>query len=209
MIGMIKKDLLMMKNNYKSFLIALVMYVFYSITFEMNISFFLPFMGLMISISTINYDDYNNWHAYATTLPQGKINVVKSKYITTIGIILLLTVISILLNYIISSFKGIIKIDDYLSMIMGILLGVIFMMSIIFPVLFKYGSEKGRIVMIIIGLGIVGIGLLFSKIFSIEIPNNLISFLDLFFPIIFSVISVIMVSISYYISKRIYLTKEF
>ena len=83
------------------------------------------------------------------------------------------------------------------------------MMSILFPVLFKYGSEKGRIVMIIIGLGIVGIGLLFSKIFSIEIPNNLISFLDLYFPIIFPVISVTMVIISYYISKKIYLTKEF
>ena len=82
MIGMIKKDLYMIRNNYKALGVALVIYLFYSITFNMDMSFFLPFMGLMICISTINYDEYNNWHTYAASLPQGRINIIKSKYIT-------------------------------------------------------------------------------------------------------------------------------
>ena len=92
MIGLIKKDLLMIKNNYKNIIIVLAIYIFYSFQFEMNMYFLLPLMGLMICISTINYDDFNNWHTYAVSLPQGKSGVIKSKYITTISVILLLSI---------------------------------------------------------------------------------------------------------------------
>lgn len=209
MIGMIKKDLYMIKNNYKSILIALAIYIFYSIEFDMDMSFFLPFMGLMICISTISYDDYNNWHTYATSLPQGKINVIKSKYITTIGITLLLTIISILLSFIIGSVKGTLNIDESLATIMGELFAIIFMLSLIFPILFKYGSEKGRIAMIIIGLGMFGLIILISKLVKVEISNDLINFLESYFIIIFIIVSIIMITISYYVSRKVYLKREF
>ena len=209
MIGMIKKDLLMIKNNYKAIIVAMVLFVFYSITFEMNMTFFLPFMGLMLCISTINYDEYNNWHTYATALPQGKINVVNSKYITTIGITLVLTVVSALVSIIISSVRGTINISESFSTIMGELLAIIFMMSILIPVLFKYGQEKGRMAMIIIGMLIFGIVFLFKEIIHIEISSNIINFLDTYLPIIFIVLSIFLLSISYYFSKKIYLRREF
>lgn len=209
MIGMIKKDLFMIKNNYKSILIALAIYIFYSIEFDMDMSFFLPFMGLMICISTISYDDYNNWHTYATSLPQGKINVIKSKYITTIGITVLLTIISILLSFIIGSVKGTLNIDESLATIMGELFAIIFMLSLIFPILFKYGSEKGRIAMMTIGFGMFGLIILLSKVVKVEISKNLINFLDSYFVIIFIIGSGIMIAISYYISKKVYLKREF
>jgi len=208
-IGMIKKDLFMIKNNYKSILIALAIYIFYSIEFDMDMSFFLPFMGLMICISTISYDDYNNWHTYATSLPQGKINVIKSKYITTIGITILLTIISILLSFIIGSVKGTLNIDESLATIMGELFAIIFMLSLIFPILFKYGSEKGRIAMIIIGLGMFGLIILISKLVKVEISNDLINFLESYFIIIFIIVSIIMITISYYVSRKVYLKREF
>ena len=209
MIGMIKKDLLMIKNNYKAIIVTMILLVFYSVMFEIDMLFFLPFMGLMVCISTINYDEYNNWYTYATTLPQGKINVVNSKYLTTIGVTLLLTIVGVILSLITSGIKGTLNIDDSLSGILGELLVIIFIMSVLFPVLFKYGSEKGRMAMIIIGIGIFGIVFLFKSVFSIEIPNNIIEFLDLYFPIIFIVVSVFLLSISYWFSKKIYLHREF
>jgi len=209
MIGMIKKDLFMIKNNYKTILIALAIYVFYSIQFDMDMTFFLPFMGLMICISTFSYDDYNNWHTYATTLPQGKINVIKSKYITTIGITTLLTIISILLSFIIASARGTLNIDESLSTIMGELLAIIFMLSLLFPILFKYDSEKGRIAMITIGFGMFGVIILLSKVVKVEISESLINFLDSYFIIIFIVVSITMIAISYYVSKKVYLKREF
>ena len=209
MIGMIKKDLFMIKNNYKSLVIAMAIFIFYSIMFEMDMSFFLPFMGLMVCISTLNYDEYNNWYAYATTLPQGKINVVNSKYLTTIGVTSILTIVSILFSFIIGNVRGTFNIDESLSTIMGELLAIIFMMSILFPILFKYGSEKGRMAMIMIGMIIFGIVFLVKDVFHIEISSDIIIFLDKYFLIIFIVVSIILISVSYYISKKIYLHREF
>ena len=90
----------MLKNNMKSTLIAIAIYIFYSIMFEIDMSFFLPFLGLMLCMSTISYDEFNNWHAYVSTLPQGKINVIKSKYIITIGVTTILTIVGVIISMI-------------------------------------------------------------------------------------------------------------
>ena len=195
MIGLIKKDLLI--------------YIFYSFQFEMNMYFLLPLMGLMICISTINYDDFNNWHTYAVSLPQGKSGVIKSKYITTISVILLLSIFSLLIDIIIGNFKGDLLIEESFGVCIGALFAMIFMMSILFPILFKYGAEKGRIAMISIGLGIFGLVMLVSKVIQLEIPKNLIIIFDLYSPIIIIVSSILMIAVSYIVSKKIYLKKEF
>ncbi|HQB31773.1 MAG TPA: ABC-2 transporter permease [Erysipelotrichaceae bacterium] len=209
MIGLIKKDLLMIKNNYKNIIIVLAIYIFYSFQFEMNMYFLLPLMGLMICISTINYDDFNNWHTYAVSLPQGKSGVIKSKYITTISVILLLSIFSLLIDIIIGNFKGDLLIEESFGVCIGALFAMIFMMSILFPILFKYGAEKGRIAMISIGLGIFGLVMLVSKVIQLEIPKNLIIIFDLYSPIIIIVSSILMIAVSYIVSKKIYLKKEF
>lgn len=209
MIGLIKKDLLMIKNNYKNIIIVLAIYIFYSFQFEMNMYFLLPLMGLMICISTINYDDFNNWHTYAVSLPQGKSGVIKSKYITTISVILLLSIFSLLIDIIIGNFKGDLLIEESFGVCTGALFAMIFLMSILFPILFKYGAEKGRIAMISIGLGIFGLVMLVSKVIQLEIPKNLIIIFDLYSPIIIIVSSILMIAVSYIVSKKIYLKKEF
>ena len=81
MLGMIKKDIFMIRNNLKPLIFAIFIYLFYTFMFEADMSFILPFMTLMICISTFGYDEYNNWYSFAAALPQGKINTVKSKYI--------------------------------------------------------------------------------------------------------------------------------
>jgi len=209
MIGIIKKDIFMIKNNLKLIVIALMLFVFYTIIFDADMSFFLPFMTLMISLSTFSLDDFNNWHSFASTLPNGKINNVKSKYITSISLIMIAIIISIIFNYIIGSIKGTINIDESLSSIMGELFAIIFMMSVLFPVLFKYGAEKGRIAMATLGITVIGGVVLLTKFIQIDIPNDLIAFLNSYFLIIFVIASFIMISSSYAISKKIYLKREF
>lgn len=207
MKGMIKKELLMVKNNYKTILLSLLIFIFYSALFEMDMPFFLPFMGLMVCISTMNYDEYNNWHAYATTFPKGRINVVKSKYLSTIVITLALTIVSIILSFIIGSDGGSLDVEDSLSTIIGELFIIIFFISLLFPLLFKFDLEKGRIAMIILVLGIFGI-LYFEKVIY-DIPTYITNFFDSYFPIVFVILSLILLPISYCISKIIYLHREF
>ena len=206
MIGMIKKDILMVKNNAKSMLVTIMLYVFYTLMFDMDMSFLLPFMALMISISTFWYDDYNGWHAFVSTLPFGRVNVVKSKYVTTLVLIIITTIIGILLHFLINNQ---VVISEYFSSLMGEIVAMIFMMSVLFPIIFKYGAEKGRLAMMIIGISIVGIVLLVTKFIQIDIPISFIKFFNSYYAVIFIVISIIMIILSYHISKKIYLNREF
>lgn len=209
MKGMIKKDLLMIKNNHKTIMITLAIYIFYSIVYEIDMSFFLPFMGLMLCISTINYDEYNNWNIYATSLPQGRINVVKSKYISTTLVIAVLTIISFILSLLFGIYKNNLNINESIQGIMVYLITIMFIMSLMYPILFKYGSEKARIAMIIIGFIIFGITMLVTKVVNIEISKELIKFLETYLPIIFIVSVTVIILFSFYISKKIYLKREF
>jgi hypothetical protein len=209
MLGMIKKDIFMIRNNLKTLLLAIIIYFFYTMMFDMDMSFILPFMIMMICISTFSYDDYNNWHSFATTLPKGKINIVKSKYITTIVLTIIATIISMIVTCIISNFKTTVNFSDAISSISGYLFAIFILVSILFPFLFKYGAEKGRIVMFILGMGIFAVFILLKKVINISIPTNIITFFDSYGLIIFLVLSVIFISVSYLISKKIYLKKEF
>lgn len=206
MIGMIKKDMLMVKNNAKSMLVTIMLYVFYTLMFDMDMSFLLPFMALMISISTFQYDDYNGWHAFVSTLPFGRVNVVKSKYVTTLVLIIITTIIGILFHFLISNQ---VVTSEYFSRLAGEIVAMIFMMSVLFPILFKYGAEKGRLAMMVIGISIVGIVLLVTKFIQIDIPISFIKFFNSYYAVIFIVISIIMIILSYHISKKIYLNREF
>ena len=209
MFGMIKKDIFMIRNNLKTLLLAIIIYFFYTMMFDMDMSFILPFMIMMICISTFSYDDYNNWHSFSAALPKGKINNVKSKYITTISLTFIAAIISIICTFVISNFKTTINFSDAISSISGYLFAIFILVSILFPFIFKYGAEKGRIVMFILGMGIVAIFILLKKVLNISIPANIITFFDYYGLIISLVLSVIFISISYLISKKIYLNKEF
>ena len=208
MLGMIKKDLFMIRNNLKNLLFVIFIYFFYTMMFDNDMSFILLFMTLMICISTFSHDDYNNWHAFASTLPQGKINNVKSKYITTITLIVFATIISIIFTFIINNFKTTIIFSDVISSISGYLFAMFILVSILFPLLFKFGADA-KIIMLILGMGIVAVVLLLKKFVNISIPTNIITFLDSYHLIIFLILSIIFIGVSYLISRKIYLKKEF
>lgn len=209
MLGLIKKDILLVLNNYKSLLIALIMCIFFTFTNNINISFIIPFMVLMIFISTFSYDDYNNFHAYAITLPNGRENVVKSKYVATIILMTLASIISILISIFINLYNNTFNMENIIIEFIGSISVMIIMISLFYPFLFKYGSEKGRIGLIFISFIIFGIVSLFSKI---KLNNTLIQFIDFIYNykyILFVVISSLFIFISYKISKKFYSKRVF
>lgn len=209
MKALIKKDLFMIKNNYKSFLIALIIYVFYAMEFKTNLVFFLPFMGLMSCISTLSYDDYNNFHTYAISFPKGKLGIVKSKYITVILVVLILSILGLLADFIVGNIIGNYEFMTSFEEIYVIFFVMLLMAAIMYPLLFKYGTEKGRIVLLLTGFIIAGLGILLSKGLPLGKPNGIIIFIDKYFSYIASIVTIILLTVSYFISKKIYLKKEF
>lgn len=209
MLGFIKKDLLLIKNNLKTFAVILIVYAFMSFSKSFDMSFILPLFAVMLFISTFSYDDYNNWNAYAVTLPNGRKNVVRGKYLSSLILILISALLGFIITIISSKITGNLKIDETVSALVGCIVSVIIIASVMFPLIFKYGSEKGRIYLFLLVFGITLLGGILSQIINIEAFFNNLEKLGNIWLIIIPIFSIIILTISYSISSKIYLKKEF
>lgn len=205
MFGLMKKDLLLIKNNKNVLLIATFMVIFLGIFGEIDISYILPFMVFTIYLSSFSYDEYNNFNSFVCSLPNGRENVVKAKYTLTILFAIVISVISFLITLITSQFG----VEDVLYSVIGSTFALIIVVSIFYPLLFKYGAEKGRIMLLVSFLAIGGIIAFLMNNVKFNSASNVIEFINKFGLPIMIIISIISITISYFISKKVYLNKEF
>lgn len=209
MLGFIKKDLSIIKNNVKSLIIAIAIYAIFIITNSIDISFILPFMAFVLFTSTFSYDDYNKWNAYALTLPKGRENIVKAKYISAILLTFIATLFGIFFSALAFSLKDVFQLDQILFNSIIYLTTILVMISIICPLLFKFGLEKGRIILMVMIFGIFSIASILTECVNIAIPSHIISLFHHYGLIFFLSVSAVSLIISYHISKRICLKREF
>ena len=105
MLGLIKKDFLIIKANLKSMVITFIVYLMLAFQGTFDVTFIIPIIGIMLFISTFSYDDFNNWNSYAVTLPDGRRNVVRAKYIASIILTVVLGIIALAIGIGISYIK--------------------------------------------------------------------------------------------------------
>ena len=209
MLGLIKKDLLMVKSNLKLVIIIFAVLFIMSLQKEFDMSFIPPFIVAMLFMSTFSYDEYNKWDAYAVTLPNGRKSVVASKYLATIILIAISIIITIILNIVVGLVNNNINYESMLSTMTGCFFGIVLIVSIIYPFIFKYGIEKGRIGLFIGSFAIVAVISFLRKATNINIPSNIVNLFELYWYIIIPILFTGFLYISYRISKKIYLKKEF
>lgn len=209
MLGLIKKDLLMIKQNLKIFVLVFIIFLGMTIINESDMTFILPFMAVMISISTFSYDNYNKWDAYAVTLPNGRKNVVRAKYISTIVLVMISFIISLISLFIMNKCGINIDLDSSISELIGCLFAIFLIMIIMFPIMYKFGVEKGRIALFIIAFGVSGLSVLILKNVHIDIPGNIIDFFKNYYEVLIPIITFLLMFISYKFSEKTYLKKEF
>ncbi len=210
MIGFIKKDLAMIKSNFKLLAILIVIYTVMGLMDKMDISFILPFMCVMIMISTFSYDNYNKWDAYSISLPNGRKNSVKSKYVATILMTFIVAIITTLLSFLISYINTkSINYEQILVTMFGTVFGTLLVLSVMYPIIYKLGVEKARIGIVLLVFGTVIAGTLLLKYVDLSNVLKSLTFLEDYLIIILIILAVIMVYISYKISVKIFSKKEF
>ncbi len=210
MIGFIKKDLAIIKGNFKIMGLLIIIYALLSLFGDMDISFIIPFMSVMIMISTFSYDNFNKWDAYSISLPNGRKNSVKAKYIATILMILVFSLLTIILSFIISyvNSKNINYVEILIYML-GTIFGTLLVLTITYPIIYKWGVEKARIVMFIVVLVLAILGSLAFQFIDFTNLAKLITIIEDYLIIIIIAMALAMVYISYKISQRIFMKKEF
>lgn len=210
MIGLIKKDFLLIKANLKQMIIIFVICLLLTFQGTFDVTFVVPLIGIMLFITTFSYDDFNNWNSYAITLPKGRKNIVRAKYISSIILTIILSILSLTLAVAISYTKtNSINIEKILSSLMGTLLSSVIIISLLYPIIFKFGATNGRIILFIVVFSIAGIGAIITQFVDLTFILNMINKLDNYVLIAIPIISIIMLSISYLISNKIYKNKEF
>ncbi len=216
MKGLIIKDLCVIKNQMRSLLLILVFFVFISIinkdaTF---ILFLVPFYMIMILITTFSYDEFNKWECYCNSLPLSRKEIVKAKYLLFNATSLIVLVLGILASIIVPSFIENTTFESIYASIIGVAFGICLVISLLIPFYYKFGSNKGRIMLF---LTITILALIIGIITSLDIFNNvelmnMINSLNNLsigmFTLLLIIVTVIIMTISYYISVRIYNNKE-
>ena len=109
-------------------------------------------LSIMMPISSMSYDEAGQWYRYAFSLPIPRRTLVLSKYVLGFLVSLGGLVVSAIGNIIILALtNGENALESWLTIIGFLELGVIFL-SIIIPILFKYGVEKGRLLIVVIAV---------------------------------------------------------
>ncbi len=210
MLGLIKKDFLLIKANLKSMIIIFVIYIMLAFQGTLDVTFIIPLIGIILFLSTFSYDDFNNWNSYAVTLPNGRKNVVRAKYIASIILMIILAVVAFFIGIGISYIKtNSINLDEIISSLMGTMLSSVIIISLLYPIVFKFGATNGRIILFAVVFGIAGIGTLIAQFIDMTPIINIINKLDNYLLIAIPIIYIILLGISYLISSKIYQNKEF
>lgn len=209
MLGLVKKDLLMIKGNIRQVILFLVVFLVLAFQ-ENNIIVIVPvFVSMMVFITTFSYDEYNKWDAYAISLPVSRKNIVKSKYVASIILWVIALLVTVVITGIMGLFEQNINYFEMFGMILGCVFSIVLLEAILFPLIFKFGVEKGRIGLFV---GVFAIAALLGFIFTgidLENANGFIEIFNKYYYILIPLVAVILLVISYFVSKRIYLKKEF
>ena len=210
MFGFMMKDLAMIKSNFKLLAILIIVYALMGLSDGMDISFVLPFMSVMIMISSFSYDEFNKWDSYASTFPGGRKDSVRAKYLATILMMVIITIITTILSFIIAYNKT--KTFDYeytFLTTLGNIFGTILVLSFMYPIIYKLGIEKARIAILVIVFGIVILGGVLINYIDLSTALNSLAFLENYWGLIISILGFILLYGSYRLSLHFQLNKEF
>ena len=191
--------------------VILFLLVFLILAFqENNIIVIVPvFVSMIVFITTFSYDEYNKWDAYAISLPVSRKNIVKAKYVASIILWVIALLVTVVITGIMGLFEQNINYFEMFGMILGCVFSIVLLEAIMFPLIFKFGVEKGRIGLFVGVFAIAGLlGFIFTGI-DLENATGFIEIFNKYYYILIPLVAVILLVISYFVSKKIYLKKEF
>ncbi len=175
MKGLFIKDLRLMKNQ-RNFLITLALMFLVLIVTGVDASFFMgyvPFLLLIVTMSTITYDEQDNSMGFLMALPVSRQTYVLEKYLLSASFGIGGFAVTFVMFLITEKAEGSsMTFENYLLIFMGFLVFVILFLSLMIPIQLKFGSEKGRMVLFAIFFGIIGLVYLVNKVLTIDLTKT-------------------------------------
>lgn len=213
MRGLLQKDFCLLLQRSKVLLVMLGVGFLMGFSTE-GTSFVIGYMTMLcaiLAIGTISYDEFDNGYPFLLTLPITKKTYVYSKYVFCLLTNLVGWVISIVILMGCMIVKGSsVTPDAWLESL--VFLPVVFLMiAIMLPLQLKFGAEKNRIVIALLGGGIFVIGYFGSRLMpeGLQVPAFILEMQDSTMLLLLSVVSLAALVISYLCSLHVMEHKEY
>ncbi|EGT4601305.1 ABC-2 transporter permease [Clostridioides difficile] len=211
MKGLILKDLLNLKGNVKFILLFIIMFGFMSSLGDGNVNNFIGVIIVLCTtmiVSTFSYDDLNKWDSYVLTMPINRNDIVLSKYLTMLIFSFTGVLVSLIVSVTIGYFKNTLILNETLLINALILSISVCFGSLILPLIYKFGTERARLLMILCFLVPTLALLVFKSI--LENISSPISIEIILNTLVYSLpfVAILLFVISYFISSKIYSKKE-
>lgn len=217
MSGLMVKDIRILLQRKQTLIVFLVIAVILSVTQDSYfIVGYLTFISVMLAISTISYDEFDNGYPFLLTLPITRKTYVIEKYIISLLAVGISWLLAVILCFAVEGIQGNpVFVKDTLMFSVVILPVPLFFMDIMLPIQIKYGAERGRLVLVAV-LGICTIvvygGMKVLKAVGIqqqELLEKISKIPDAAAGLILAGVTVLITGISILISNHIMEKKEF
>jgi ABC-2 type transport system permease protein len=209
MMGLILKDFYTLRQYVKTLLITLALFAVISIGLDNPASFyegFIVLMSMMMSIYTFSYDNLAKWDRFGLSLPITRKEVVAGKYIVSLLLCFIGAVLSFTLSSIILFFKPVTDfgVTEHLLSLAGVIMLVMIFFSILLPLIFKFGVEKSRMLLIALFAAPTAIIISLQQL-GISLPSS-----DTIFSVfkLLPLVAIVLYILSFLLSVRIYSSTE-
>lgn len=159
MKGFIYKDLCLLGSVWKSYVFILLMFSALTVTGVYDVSFLFMMVSIILCMypsTSFSYDELAKWDRFAVSVPNGRVKVVRAKY----GFALLLGAFSLvfdLLLALLAAFLDRMELGNVLLSCVGGVAGALLLNAVMLPLLFRFGAQKGRILLIAVGAALAGV----------------------------------------------------
>ena len=154
MKGLLLKDFCLLKKQMKLMVVFVIFYAIWAVAAKIPsmMGTMVILLSIMMPITSMSYDEAGQWYRYAFSLPIPRRTLVLSKYVLGFLVALGGLVVSAIGNLVVLSLTNWENSLESWLIIVGFLeIGMIFL-SIIIPVLFQFGVEKGRFLVVVIAV---------------------------------------------------------
>ncbi len=206
MKGLLYKDLLCIKKNILYVLIPLfVFFVIFAVNLKNSTAiYFIPlFVSFIVLINAFAYDEVSKWNHYALTLPITKKELVLSRYVLAA----LLACASLVIDVVFTTLQRQFSLEQFVVIYCYLAISV-FLSAVLLPIVFQFGTQKSRVLILLLALLPMGVSLIFKQLgisfpaFQVsEITSEVLLWLSL-------PVSLILMFISYLISCAVVSRKE-
>ena len=155
MKGLIIKDLTVLKSSLKTVLIIVVLFAFMGIkSGSAYMTTFASVYAAILPMTCMAYDERSRFNRYAVAMPISPRDIALSKYITGLILAAAATAIALVIALFTKAPIG--------ETVAGSMLIPAFYHTFMLPVMFKFGVEKSRL-MVLIGVVIPAVGISFME----------------------------------------------